>query len=1386
MSSPFRLAPMRNRSQTQSHIPYKPVPDFSSDSSTGWRGGEIQRKWFLLVIYGPDFIVDGSSRMECDENEEGGSLLVILQPTVHQQLIHLISQIHLPSPLGLSLHLNVPDAPHKPKLTDILWPTFFSSYLLPSHSQNHESIGNLPIVATVTLRIDKRAARWYEGWKRDPQDGKIGKWVDTRHLQPIPLLRREVSLNQIQTIVNHTREASNQFTDSPFDLSVDSIVLPEQEDRPTDPVKMDDSTRPPTVKDQPDLPSQNLAVPSEEVKTITLPPLSAFSSPTLPNPQNQISSGSSTPLSFHSIPYSPIHTLPDPQALATQPFLKELYQRINITHRVRSNSDLAQRRGREGLTIDTQKPIKAPWADLGSAMWSQGTSWGPATTPEGWDLSPSQRQVNKQELVWDSLEKERENGSLSTDGQHQVDFTVPPIPSSGRLDGSPDNLNDGDTWNQQHHYGSWTFLPKGPVTPTPWKFGWPFHEIVALPPPRIDDHANHPSIEIPQDDLNVCAQVEVERVIVEPAEIDDNVAMNEFAQQIEFFESQSQVINHQLQYLQISPLPLESTSIVTPAFELDTPTFSEGEIEEGFEFEETFPPTLNSSLEIVDSPVEEITLQVSSPQGLPEDMFPPLERCPRPADQHYSQASTSFLQPYVGRIGREYDPISPFDLDIPFSPFEEEDEDDDDRMDYAASDMRRSSVLGFEGSTLDVIEEVSNSDISSPRSVKVSSPGFSPSSEDEEMVEDVADSQWNTGAMEEIATSANTGFVELPKIHEEDQCLSNPASSATTGRVLPRLPTPHTRLSSYLLEEDQPPPASELESPVQHHQEGLSSPAPFVDCIDEDLASPRSDLFQYTNQTDDNQDVVEDTRPSRSSLVGSIKPLFRSRSQKDRSRSSAHTDIPSFMSHHEQAHTSTTSLTSTNASTTAPKRPLKKLSQRLSGFGDCPEGGGREIPLLAEEGRMTNSTSFGSYTDGFLYPNLVIYPPMEKQRIRISVHQEIYPNLIIYKPASGFTMNLSRRRSQNQSSSQSSKLIKLSIDLVEYHYPNIIVYPSSSSKASPVLTKTSKPIRILTREFAYPNLEIYPTVIPIQLVKYEYPNVLLYPSTSSTRPRSRSSIRSKTIEPNPVPILLCQSVYPDLKVYPKVIPVQLVRCRYPDLVIYPCCNKGISKIKDELMTERRYQATKYPLDPTDPKELLLNARRRYLNLKASLELDREHIHQRISSVKRFHHQRGSSSISSASSSALVTPVLELPPFSVDDLNVPKKIDVPAETGGVTSKATVPSYFSDIMTSPASTAKTQTGKDEKGDGARDQSEIEDKKRRRSGTLISERMKAFSSPQDPTPFSPPPVAERSRSSTHNDVDKPQYLDSPFSLEIRGKEAEDGKRVGRLSKDLMKKWV
>ncbi|WWC57962.1 uncharacterized protein I303_100497 [Kwoniella dejecticola CBS 10117] len=1515
MSSPLR-PPFRNRSQTQSHLSYKPIPEFSPNTSTGWRGGEVQQKWFLLVQYGEEFLVDGEPRSECDEDESGGSLLVILQHTAHQQIIHLLSQLHLPSPLGLSVHLILPDAKCNPRLTDTIWPTFFSSYFLtPQLSQPHQASAGLPIAATVVLKIDKRKARWYDGWKRDSHDGLISKWVNlTKTAFSSEFVER--SSNSIDELpLKSSRvlsiDMSHPFTDSPYDNSMDSIIAERdhasihadgsdlryrQRDNSAD----DEQSNALGSKIQSEMsPASHLEV-SEEVATITLPPLSAFSTPN----QVEDTSRSSTPLSFHSIPYSPLCTLPDPGALATQPFLKELYQNISIT-RGRSDSDLAGRRGQESLTIDTQREVRPPWADLGSTMWSAGTSWGPPTTPEGWDLSPTSRKQLFLEKAEDRSQYAEPVPPLEqivpVDVSAPIDFSRSPIrlsagsslrnASSGVDSPLEEVLRDFNTNGSpgdkpDHSHGQWTFLPKGPVTPTPWEFGWPFRPIIAIHPQShpasITTHNSasapsetsaSPEFGVSTDETARSHNREIRR---------SSLSFSEISQEIQFFDTQSQVIQYQLEQ-SFSPAP-GTTQYKLQHFQ-DGPTRDNilGSISADsndtlfsdtcnihFEFDQP-PHSPESPAGSTSSPVEQIVLtSLSSP---------------------YEEPNSVFLQPHIP----QYEPESPFGLDIPVSPYDEDTPEErryteaeiDTALHMGGSMLTRASNVPSGPCQLDVIEEMSDSEVSSPVTEDVMatlpSPAVSLTLEHPPL-------QINPRLFQHDQTQHCSP--ESPMHHSEDN-MSPIWHSAhdhdytvgglrTERRIVPALPDPHIRLSIFTFDSDLPIPSPR--NALHAQQVERPSPPPFerYSHAEADISlpffTPAERLNHPTDRRNQDKDELEGGSRFRSSIMGrmgNIKPLFRSKSQVDpssRSRATklTHQRTPSYPS--ELAHEANASMLSfksdtesvqtvTSSTSKTPRRPMKRLSRALSGFGGSPRGGPVNPLSIMKRANSTDLNSSGNSD----YPNLMIYPPRIPP-VDIPIYSGIYPNLVIYP--SSTKQDDQMHKQVDRDSSRSIEPIKIGLTAYRYPdislypptmtrnlarqaheirtipildhaifypnivlyaplatgsttvkvllrptvYPDIIIYPASTKYSYSRETTRIEPIKILLHPIMYPDLSIYPSIsnistsgqtIPVESIKILphpifYPNLLIYPPQKNLRlsqAQAQAPVRA-------IRVLLCPTNYPAMSIYPRVIPIILRKFVYPNIVIYPCCDKGVQKIKEEIINEKSHKDTQFPSTPTththtptqDPKELLIKARRSYSNLRASLDLG-----TRIPPLDKisYHHHRGASSISTISSvmtTGLVTPVEELPPIrprvtpsflKTSDLSLGMS-EVEVEN---LMPMSIPTYFPNTTTtnSPEEMTSVNTARSSSSSAESSDAKLEGRKQR-SNTLVSERLLAFSERQNLVPPPPVPYVRSSRSNTINSSNvisppPPSFASaSPRSPEAK----DDGRRVGRLSRDLMKNWL
>jgi hypothetical protein len=137
------------------------------------RTAGIKQRYFVLVQYGPELDVAHGN------GGQGGSILSFLQPTVsydvtgnwgvrsqcadlqvHLQLINVLPQLRLPSPLGLSLHLHVTSSPAAPNIDESIWNHLFARYLLTTATSVPvdpcvlSPFGGLPIAAHPVLRVD--------------------------------------------------------------------------------------------------------------------------------------------------------------------------------------------------------------------------------------------------------------------------------------------------------------------------------------------------------------------------------------------------------------------------------------------------------------------------------------------------------------------------------------------------------------------------------------------------------------------------------------------------------------------------------------------------------------------------------------------------------------------------------------------------------------------------------------------------------------------------------------------------------------------------------------------------------------------------------------------------------------------------------------------------------------------------------------------------------------------------------------------------------------------------------------------------------------------------------------------------------------------------------
>ncbi|OCF43785.1 hypothetical protein I317_02389 [Kwoniella heveanensis CBS 569] len=476
-----------------------------------------------------------------------------------------------------------------------------------------------PIAAKLSLRVNKSAARWYAPWKRgDDSLAWFGASTanDTlgaakyKHTNRAGSDRQQedISRSQAKDFVDPVRSSQHLISETRSRSEVDDEVEVK--------VKVEIGNK--HVDNQLSIDASPQSAPnrSAESQASSQAPPTPLLPATLDHGIEASSiSGQSSPLCMSSVPYPPITSPPNSGALATQPFLQQLNAKLLLVDRYRTNwasgSDKSTKRRKDpGLTIQipaARQKDGVPWADLGSTMYSAGTSWGPPDTPEGWDDSPrpyaegsaddfSAYSRSKQYLKpitnqpedsartrtlgvpgwiavagsavgsvmstasvfeYDSIDlnsavspqmsvtisddrQDNQGGTSATTFNHParsdaiisdqvgeieiqananidadcrasedkegtVDDIVQPgieifinapevhVPAD-RGTGSPSNqdalydsqknLNqDQDQQNRESQpstqlrlrpVGDWTFLPRGPVTPTPWKFGWPY------------------------------------------------------------------------------------------------------------------------------------------------------------------------------------------------------------------------------------------------------------------------------------------------------------------------------------------------------------------------------------------------------------------------------------------------------------------------------------------------------------------------------------------------------------------------------------------------------------------------------------------------------------------------------------------------------------------------------------------------------------------------------------------------------------------------------------------------------------------------------------------------------------------------------------------------
>ncbi|KAK4684600.1 hypothetical protein P7C73_g5569, partial [Tremellales sp. Uapishka_1] len=339
MTSPLRPFLHRATSSISYH------PDGKDEMGPGRT--ERSRKYLLMIEYTEELV---SSGLNEDANEH--CLLVFLQPTAHQQLVHLLPLLHLPSPLGLTLHLTLPGLP-RAKISDILWPSLFQSYFQPVPiPATSELFGGLPIVAKVQVRVDKLHARWWDSWKKDPTEGMISKWVDVKRQRSARPEEKETS----ERTRSHTMITESVPTPSLLDEI--EFVIPQQR----------------KALEMPDFHPER----EPDLATCPSPPIPCFSAgvdtQVLDVP---VGEQERTPLlsatSSRKSPPSPLqlpasHRSPSPSSPATQPLFRP---------------------STPSPTLNPSKNalIPDPWplqVFQPSPSSSYATSWGPPSPPPGW------------------------------------------------------------------------------------------------------------------------------------------------------------------------------------------------------------------------------------------------------------------------------------------------------------------------------------------------------------------------------------------------------------------------------------------------------------------------------------------------------------------------------------------------------------------------------------------------------------------------------------------------------------------------------------------------------------------------------------------------------------------------------------------------------------------------------------------------------------------------------------------------------------------------------------------------------------------------------------------------------------------------------------------
>ncbi|WVQ74011.1 hypothetical protein IAR50_003592 [Cryptococcus sp. DSM 104548] len=1188
MTSPLHSS-LRHRSQ--SHISFlpddHPFPSHAhsqSDALSPFRGGH--------------FVVHEQIRKEFDD--DGGSVLAVLQATPHQQLVHLLPQLQLPSPLGLFFTLVIPhpSARKAPKITDGLWSTLFSSHLVPdpsSSSHANPSYGGLPIAATLELKVDQVLARWWNGWLREGGDG-FGVRMDLG----VSARMGETERKRVE--------------------SLDSVKITEQVDdrkvakkTPKDSASIEAISQPAASAPRPSLSQQSLKVqicgsattlrpsPSKEIPDPVLAPLDTSESQIalpaareIPTPLeifNLFPSPKSIPESPYdngytsSVPYSPTLSPPAPEALASQPFLQELEILLKGVQREKS-----------GLSVEVEGEGDVPWAGLGSAEWSETTSWGPPDTPSPIPSRP---------------------------------VTPPPMLASAGLITAP-KAGEGSSYAQhpKHHpkghghHPSWTFLPRGPVEAQPWEHNWPYYRSQDVPEPEgltQFPRGGHGQVDEQVGDVVEEEQQAVEQVYSHPAPVSPQ--MSTFAKQ------------------QASPSP---QAPVSQEFMVEWPHTA------GSEFGSEKSPFSDRNAAVSTGKEEEsngiegfdiITLfQQPSVQGKPEDIS--FAMAPR-----LFTRETTPPRPFTRE---EYTP------DTPTSPFDSDTSGEDDEYESAAPGGALMDMMAplsrvsapvqpvmharapSLGTLLDVIDEAEDSSVESPlvtrdhvlpemRDIRTTEENVLSQEEDKETHEGTVVSSsemetWETRVVGEAELHTLTGR-EMPRVVENRETemvrreveldRRDPESSTTTSEEQSPPPPPYelmldpprrammgpfpqitsrptSHLSSpNLINQISPSvsathPSSSVGSlpdphvrPDQHRPEGRPMSRGITGLDPRQSMRPTPPSFHADSSDSEEERRVEaweqDESPqSRRSI---FRPRFgRSQSHFDVStfstpvhapRSSSISDLSSAniyrsstVGQSQGARDSTFSLASVaSASSKAPARPLKRLSKSVSGFSkaqsveaDGALNGLRQATMSLRDLSM--------YVEGKGYPYLEIYHPPRARFVSVPVYSAVYPHLVIYAPAKSTSVRK-----------------QMDIQLVDYSYPAIVLYPAAGDKTKLVL----KPVSVRLVDYQYPAIVLYPAVYSsevvkgaqVTLVEFSYPNIVLYPAACSV-----TVIRDKVGPTRSVPVELVEYTYPDMVLYPaistvKPIPSPIIAApetaapaskslrlesgssTYPDLVIYP-------------------------------------------------------------------------------------------------------------------------------------------------------------------------------------------------------------------------------------------